>query len=91
MKPKKKYTEPQPNFHPFERISQRVQADHHIYGPHVASLMQFKRVNEPLIKDYVEKLMRHKAECPLCTCPRLYAFGRWCARTWQILRARIRL
>lgn len=91
MKRKPKTPDPQPNFHPFERISQRVQEDHAVYGVHAAHLSKMDGITAPMLATYIRKLKAHQAECPLCTCPRLYAFGRWCAAKRQIIRARLRL
>ena len=73
---------------PFKRIDSRVQEDHKEFRGY-PSAQSLREVLGEGFKMFYFRLQRHRSECPLCTCPRWYAFGRWCARTWQRIHTRL--
>lgn len=67
---------------PFTRMTSRVMQDHLILGPDASNveILRQRLHNDSRMEGYFRALERHKAECALCSHPRLYIFGRYISR-----------
>ena len=61
---------------PFRKIKEDEQEDHIVLGEDVANLKALIESQDPRIVEYCKVLRRHKRNCPICSAPRLYWFGR---------------